>query len=377
MTQATPASAPRTVRVDYDDLLRFVAAVFVSRGLPAERARTAAAAVCYGDLTGLGTHGLVNLTGLYLPLLDDERVDPCAELQVLTDRGAAALVDAHRALGLWAASAAMDMAVDRAASYGIGMVSVRGASHFACAGHHALQAVAHGMIGIVASNCGRQRIARPPGGQVAMLGTNPWSVAAPTGGHHPFVLDMSTTAAPTGRVRQAVRAGEPIPPGWLADDQGNPVTDPAAFDRGDAHLQWLGAGSGSGPYKGFGLGLMVEILAALVPGAGLGPAPEALDGDGGPSGRDDDIGFLVAAIAPGGLRAQEDVDRDARMLFDTLLACPPARGQEAVRYPGWHEAERARDSRCHGVPLAEPLYTELCDVARASDLDIPKPGECP
>lgn len=371
MTQAGRTSARPTVRVNYEALLDFVAAVFEDRGVPAARARTAAEAVCYSDLTGLGSHGLANLTRLYLPLLDDARVDPRAELQLLTDRGAAALIDAQRALGLWAASETMDMAVDRAANYGVGMVSVRGGSHFACAGHHALRAVRHGMIGLVASNCGRQRIVRPPGGQVAMLGTNPWSVAAPTGGDHPFVLDMSTTAAPTGRIREAARAEQPIPPGWLADDQGDPVTDPAAFDRGDAHLQWLGAGSGSGPYKGFGLGLMVEILAALVPGAGLGAAPEALDGDGGPSGRDDDIGFLIAAIAPGALRPQEDVDQDAQTLFDTLLACPPAHGQEPVRYPGWHEAERARDNRRRGVPLPEALYTELGDLARASGLQMP------
>ncbi len=373
MTQVRPASARQPVRVDLEQLLGFVAAVFVARGLPTQRARTAADALCYSDLAGLGTHGLVNLTRLYLPLLDDARVDPRAHLQVVADRGAAALIDAHRALGLWAASEAMDMAVERAARYGIGMISVRAATHFACAGHHALRAVRHGMVGIVASNCGRQRIVRPPGGQVAMLGTNPWSVAAPAGGHHPFVLDMSTTAAPTGRIREAARAGRPIPPGWLADEQGNPVTDPAAFDRGDAHLQWLGSGSGAGPYKGFGLGLMVEVLAALVPGAGIGPTPEALDGDGGPSGRDDDVGFLIAAIAPGALRPQEAVDRDTRTLFDTLLACPPSPGQAPVRYPGWYEAERAHHNRRRGVPLAETLYTELCGLARTFGLEFPVP----
>ncbi|MPZ65441.1 MAG: Ldh family oxidoreductase [Pseudonocardiaceae bacterium] len=372
MTEARPAGK-QNVRVDYDDLLSFVAAVFIDRGMQVDRARMAATALCYSDLVGQGTHGLANLTGLYLPLFDDARVDPGAEPQVLADRGAAVLVDAHRALGLWAASEAMDMAVERAATYGIGMISVRAATHFGCAGHHAVRAVRRGMVGIVASNCGRQRIVRPPGGQVTMLGTNPLSVAAPAGGHHPFVLDMSTTAVPAGRVREAARAGRQAPHGWLADDRGDPVTDPAAFDRGDAHLLWLGSGSGSGAYKGFGLGLMVEVLAALVSGAGLGPSREALAGDGASSGRDDDIGFLVAAIAPGALRPAEDVDRDAHALFDTLLACPPSRGNGPVLYPGWHEAERAHYNRRDGVPLAEPLYQELCDVAGTLGLEFPDP----
>lgn len=368
MTKPAPAVM---VRVDYDELRAFVAAVFAGRGLPGDRAQEAAAALCYGDLAGHGSHGVVNLTGLYLPLLDAGRADPRAQLEVITDRGAAALVDAHHAVGLWAASEAMSMAVDRANAYGIGLISLRAGTHFGCAGYHATQAVRHGMVGIVASNCGRQRIVRPPGGQVAMLGTNPLSVAAPAGGNHPFVLDMSTTAVAAGRVRQAAQAGRPVPPGWLADDEGNTVTDAAAFDRHAAHLQWLGSGSDTGAYKGFGLGLMVEVLAALVPGAGVGPSPEALSGKGAPSGRDDDIGFLVAAIAPGALRAGEDFERDAHGVFAALLACPPVSGGAPVGYPGWPEGERARHNRRHGVPLAAPVFAGLRDLAARERLRFP------
>jgi LDH2 family malate/lactate/ureidoglycolate dehydrogenase len=392
-----PTSEDESVLVDYDDLLAFASGVFGSLGLPPAAAAAAGEALCYGDLTGLSSHGLANLTRLYLPLFSSGQVDPGAGLTVLADRGASVLADARRALGLWAAGEAMDLAADRAARYGIGMVAVRGATHFGCAGQHAARAVGRGMIGIVASNCGRQRIARPPGGKVAMLGTNPVAVAAPAGDHPPFILDMSTTAVPTGRVRAAARAGTPVPAGWLEDDAGNPVTDPAAFDRGDAHLLWLGAspgsctgpagsysessgaysgsagsyGGASGAYKGFGLGLAVEILAALVPGAGFGPAPEALSGTGGPSGRDDDIGFWVAAIDPP--RDPEAVRDDAQALFGALLDCPPVREDEPVRYPGWHEADRARRHRANGVPLPAALYRELTEVAAARGLPSPPP----
>ncbi|NUR84487.1 MAG: Ldh family oxidoreductase, partial [Nonomuraea sp.] len=236
-----------------------------------------------------------------------------------------------------------------------------------CAGHHALRAVERGMIGVVASNCGRQRIARPPGGAVAMLGTNPVSVAAPAGEHPPFVLDMSTTAAPTGRVRQAARQGRELPEGVLAGDGGEPVTDAAAFDEGRAHLLWLGGEAGQ--HKGFGLGLAVEVLAALVAGAGFGAHPDAYEGDGGPSGRDDDIGFLALAIAPGALR--EGMPADAGTLFGALLGCPPADPGLPVRYPGWHEHRRAEEHRRSGVPLCAELYAELADVAAATGLAVP------
>ncbi|WP_051798777.1 Ldh family oxidoreductase [Catenuloplanes japonicus] len=352
------------------ELLGFVTAVFTRRGVPPERASAAAAALLHGDLTGMSSHGLANLTRLYLPLLDSGRADPAADPRTLTDAGAIVHLDAARTLGLWSAGAAADLAVARAAAYGIGMVSVRGMTHIGCAGAHTLRIAERGMVGLIATNCGRQRIARPPGGRVAMLGTNPLSVAAPAGDHPPFVLDMSTTVVPTGRVRAAARAGDPVPAGWLATDCGTPVTDPGAFDRGEAHLQWLGGRPETGAYKGFGLALAVEVLSALVSGSGRGPDPEALDGDGGPSGRDDDIGMIVLAIAPGVLRAPEDVHADAGALFGSLLDCPPS-GDLAVRYPGWHEAERAARCRAEGVPLSPQLYEELKQLAAAENLAMP------
>ncbi|WP_242677046.1 Ldh family oxidoreductase [Streptomonospora litoralis] len=354
-----------------DDLVSFTAQVFTAHGMPPERARPAAEALCYGDLTGHPSHGLANLTRIYLPALADGRIDPLAQPRTLADRGAAALVDARRAPGLWQAGAAVDSAVERARTHGVGLVSVRGATHFGCAGHHAARAAEHRMIGIVAANCGRQRIAPPPGGREPLLGTNPLSVAAPALPEHPFVLDMSTTAVPTGRVREAARAGRSVPAGWLADSAGAPVTDPAAFDRGQARLLWLGAGEAAGrggAYKGFGLALAVEVLAALLPGAGTGPASGCADD---PGARDDDIGFIAAAVAPDALR--EGFGADARALFSAVLSCPPTDAEAPVRYPGWHEAESARARRRDGVgvPLPAALHRELAAVADTAGIAAP------
>jgi LDH2 family malate/lactate/ureidoglycolate dehydrogenase/predicted dehydrogenase len=364
---AVTVASEDTVHVRYEDLREFTVQVFASRGVPEESAEAAAEALIHGDLTGMSSHGVTNLGRLYLPLLDSGRVDPKATPDIVADRGAAVLLDANRSLGLWSASHAMDLAVERARLHGIGLVSVRNGTHFGCAGYHAAIAVPHQMIGIVAANCGRQRIARPPGGRVPMLGTNPLAVAAPAGDNPPFVLDMSTTVVPTGRVRQAARAGKAIPVGWLADDHGNPVLDPAAFDRGEAHLQWLGGRAETGAYKGYGLALMVEVLAALVPGAGLGPS-----NDNSP-GSDDDIGFLTMAIAPAALRSATAFQLDADELFGALLACPPVRPEETVSYPGWREYVLADRARREGIALASSVYSELCAIADRLDIPAPRP----
>jgi LDH2 family malate/lactate/ureidoglycolate dehydrogenase len=364
-------SSAAGIRVRHADLVGFVAGVFAGRGLPVDRAELAASALCYGDLAGLSSHGVTNLTRLYLPLFERARVEPAAEPKALADTGACVLLDAGRALGLWAAAEAMDLAMDRAGTHGVGVVSVRSATHFGCAGYHAQRAVDRGMIGVVAANCGGQRIARPPDGRLAMLGTNPLAVAAPAGRRPPFVLDMSTTVVPTGRIRAAARRGEPIPPGWLADDDGRPVTDPAAFDRGEAHLRWLGDAANLGGYKGYGLGLAVEILAALLPGAGLGPAPAALRGDGRPSGCDDDIGFLVLALAPGALRPADEFLGAAEDMFGALLACPPTQPDRPNGYPGCREAETIRRNVAEGIPLDPELYDELRTVSAVTGVALP------
>ncbi|GAB3300021.1 Ldh family oxidoreductase [Parasphingorhabdus pacifica] len=353
---------PSPALVPYDALHSLVSELFNERGVPAERALTAASALCHGDLYGFDSHGVFNLARLYLPLFASGRVDPAAEPTTVTDLGACAVVDAGRALGLWSAAEAMDDAIRRAEQHGIGLVSVRGATHFGCAGFHAARAADRGMIGVVASNCGGQRIARPPLGALTMLGTNPLSIAAPALEDHPFVLDMSTTVAPTGKVRTAASNGETIPEGWLVDDAGNAVTDPGAFDGGTAHLRWLGGTPETGAYKGFGLGLAVEVLAALLPGAGLGPAPEALQGDGGPHGRDDDIGYFVLAIAPDLLRPAGEFGDVAHTMFSALIDCPPASPGEEVRYPGWREAERARQRLRDGVPIPEHVRRDLREL---------------
>jgi len=364
-------------RVSYRELIAFAATVFIKLGVPEARAHVAAEALCYGDLTGVSSHGLANLGKLYVPLLESGRCDPNAEPRILSDAGAAVRLDARRSLGLWAATAAMDIAMERAARYGVGLVSVRDATHFGCAGYHARRAAGRGMVGLTASNCGRQRILRPPGGRHAMLGTNPLAVAAPAGELPPFVLDMSTSVVPTGKVRAAAREQHPIPEGWLADDQGNPVTDPDAYDAGKAHLLWLGGRPETGAYKGYGLALVVEILAGLIAGSGLGPEPEALSGDGAPSGADDDIGFVMLAIAPGMLRPQESFRADAGTVFAALLGCPPVDPEQPVRYPGFHEARTAQANLRDGVPVSAAVCGELGALAARLDVPLPLPAYVP
>src|SRR5216683_4199816 len=131
MTRITLIDAD-VVRLPYDEIVGFVGEVFRILGIPDKRAATSAEALCYGELTGMTTHGLVNLTRIYLRLFESGRIDPHAEPLITSDAGAAVHLDAGRALGLWMAAEAMDLAAERAEQFGIGMVSVRNSTHVGC-----------------------------------------------------------------------------------------------------------------------------------------------------------------------------------------------------------------------------------------------------
>lgn len=358
--------------VDYAAMEQFVTSVFESYAVPEQRAQRSAAALLYGDLTGMNSHGIANLVRLYLPMFDEGRVSATAELDVVSDSGACLVVDANKTLGLWAASDALELASRRARQYGSGFVFARNATHFGCAGYHTKMHADRGDIALLASNCGGQRIARPPGGKYAMLGTNPLSIASPAGeGSAPFVLDMSTTAVPTGRVRQAARRGQPIPPGWLEDADGRAVTDPEALDAGTGYPLWLGGRPETGAYKGYGLALAVETLAAVLPGASTGPSVNAYAGGGEPTGRDDDIGFVAMVLDPNVIRGNDSYESDASAMFDAIVGCQPLDPRSPVSYPGARENAELERSMSEGIRLETGVVRDLRSTAADRGIELP------
>ncbi len=158
-------------------------------------------------------------------------------------------------------SRAMAEAIALARETGVGCVAATESNHFGIAAYFTMQALLHDMIGLAVSHS--DSLMAPYGAAKAFLGSNPISVAIPTGDEEPLVLDMATTVAAMGKVTSAMAMGESIPPGWAIDAAGNPTTDPAQALEG-ALLP-------IGTYKGYGLALVIEMLSALLAGSPFGP----------------------------------------------------------------------------------------------------------
>ncbi len=214
----------KAMRVDAQALKRFVAGVFEGLGVPPEDAEITADVLVEADLRGINSHGVARLPR-YVKGLREGLIEPQAEVKVVRETPATALLDGGNGLGQVVGVRAMERCIRKAEEVGAAFVSVRNSNHYGIAGYYAMMALPHDMIGVSLTNS--RPLVVPTFGKRAMLGTNPISVAVPTKDERPFVLDMATSIVPMGKVEVAHRKGEPLPLGWAVDGEGRPTTDAA------------------------------------------------------------------------------------------------------------------------------------------------------
>jgi LDH2 family malate/lactate/ureidoglycolate dehydrogenase len=258
----------------------------------------------------------------------------------------------------------MRLAIDKARTFGIGIVTVRNSGHFGAAANYSMMALEHGMLGLATTNSPYVAMV-PTFGRTPKLSTNPISFAAPAGRHAPFVLDMATTTVAAGKLRIASRWKKPIPAGWALDEQGEPTTDPVVAMK-HRLMSPLGGSRELGGHKGYGLGMMVDILSGVLPGATYG---DLFQRTGRFEQKKQDVGHCFAAIDPERFRPLEDFKRDMDDMFDSVKSTPTTEGQTRVYVAGEPEAESERRRMREGIPINATLLGLVNDLA--PDLGIP------
>jgi len=344
-------------------LTAFLVDALSAMKMPRDRAVITAGLMVRTDLRGVDSHG-IDMLPRYHELWHGGFIAMEATPTLVKDSMATALYDGGKGLGHYVSTLAMQLAIEKAKTYGVGIVPVRNSGHFGAAANYSMMALAHDMIGIATTNSPYVAMV-PTFGREAKISTNPLSFAAPAGRHAPFVLDMATTTVAFGKLRLASRWGKPVPSGWALDDTGEPTTDPDVAVKHRLQTP-LGGTRELGSHKGYGLGMMVDILSGILPGAVYGDLFFRTDRQ---QRRLQDVGHCFIALDPARFRAIEDFKRDMDDYFDSLKATAPAEGRDRVYVAGEPEAESEIRRRRDGIPLSPALMARVDDIAR--ELGVP------
>jgi len=325
------------MKVQADRLKEIV--VHILKGLHAakEEAAVVAEALIKAELRGIDTHG-VHLLTLLPERVDAGMLEIPTKLTVLQDSGATALLDGGNGLGPAAVHRAMGMSVGKAREFGIGCCLVRNTNNIGILSFYTLLAAKEKMVGIVMANAAAAM--SPWGGAEAFFGTNPLSISVPgDAGAPPVVLDMSSTVVARGKIRRADRLKESIPAGWAFDETGTPTTDPAEALKGT--LVPIG-----GP-KGYGLALMIDVLAGLMSGSKYGPEIRTFHQLEGPTG----VGVFTLAVDIERFMPLERFTALFRDYLVSIRASRKAKGVPRIYLPGEIEYEKELKNFGEGIEI--------------------------
>jgi len=343
--------------VRFEALKAFIQSAFLSQGLPEADATQVASLMAEADLQGSDGHGVIRLPQ-YIKRIRSGGINIRPDIMVVRERAAMAVVDGDNGMGHLVVSTAVDLAIAKARDTGVAWVSTRMSNHAGPASLYARKPLQHDMLGLYFA-VGNANHLPPWGGMDMLLSTNPISAGIPTDEEPPVVLDMATTVAAYGKVKARAKRGEPMPEGWMIDREGKPLTDPARASEG--FLLPIGE------HKGYGLALMVGLLAGTLGGAAMGREVIDFNADH-VTVTNTGQAILVLDLAAFGdpavfMQSVEALVRDIR-------GSARLPGVERIWLPGEQSHLRREAARIEGIPMAPALLAELDQLA--DSLQVPR-----
>jgi len=338
------------IRFPYERLRDFIAAAFERVGIPAEDAHTLGSLMAEADLQGSDGHGAIRLAP-YVRRIKSGGVNVRPNIRVTEERPAMALVHGDNGMGHLVMKRAAVIAIEKARTTGVAWVGTQWSNHAGPASLYARMPLAHDMIGLYLA-VGNANHLPPWGGLDMLLSTNPIAAAIPALEESPVVLDMATTVAAYGKVKAKAQRGEMMPEGWMMDRAGRPIIDPKRAAEG--FLLPIGG------YKGYGLALIVGLLAGTLNQAAMGK--DVLDFNADFQGASN-TGQAIVAIDVAAFGNLDEFKRRVDKVVRDMRNAERMPGVERIWVPGEQSnAKRVAYAR-DGIPLAPQLVEALDQVA--------------
>ena len=347
------------LRLSVPRLESFIQRAFEAVGIPAAEARTIAELMVRADVQGSDGHGVFRLPQ-YIRRIKGGAVNVTPHIRLVREAAGMALVDGDNGMGHLVMRFATHTAIAKAKQAGIAWVGVRSSNHAGPASLYATMPLEHDMIGLYLA-VGNANHLPPWGGIDMLLSTNPIAVAIPAAEELPVVLDMATTVAAYGKVKTKAQRGEMMPDGWMIDREGKPLLDPKRANEG--FLLPIGG------YKGYGLALVIGLLAGTLNGAAMGKDVVDFNAD---DTTPTNTGHVIVAIDVAAFHAVAQFKQSVDALVRDLRHSRTLPGVDRIRLPG-EGSHAARAERLDkGIPLPAPLLASLNQLA--IELNIPPPA---
>jgi L-2-hydroxycarboxylate dehydrogenase (NAD+) len=356
------------VWVPFETIENFMADAFICIGVPQADAKVCADVLITSDKRGIDSHGIGRFKTIYYDRIKAGIQNPVTKFDIVREGMTTAVVDGNNGMGHAISVRSMQMAIDKAKKYGMGMVAVRNSTHYGIAGYYVMMAAKAGMIGITGTNA-RPSVA-PTFGVENMLGTNPLTFGMPTDEEFDFVLDCATSLSQRGKLEMYERAGKNLPPGWVIDENGNTKTDTHQaledLTKGKAALTPLGGiGEDGAGYKGYGYCTVVEIMsAALAHGSYLKMLMGIENGKKAPI----NLGHFFIAIDINAFIDVADFKKTTGNILRQLRASKKAPGHDRIYTAGEKEYLTWLERKDKGVPITPETQKEILNIQKELNL---------
>lgn len=354
----------------------FMTATFEKVGVPHDDALLCSDVLMESDRRGIESHGCNRFKAIYIDRIQEGIQNPITEFEIIRETATTAVVDGHDGMGMIVGYKAMQMAIDKAKKYGMGMVVARNSTHYGIAGYYTTMATKQGMIGITGTNA--RPSTAPTFGVENMLGTNPLTVGMPTDEEFPFVLDCATSITQRGKIEYYARNGKDTPKGMVIGQDGAALTDSKQIltdlTKGTAALAPLGGiGEELAGYKGYGYATVVEILSAALQ---AGNYLKLLNGIGEQGEKTPfHLGHFFIVIDPEAFLGLDSFKKTTGDILRELRASKKAPGEDRIYTAGEKEYLCWLERRDKGVPIGEAVQKEFIAVRDKFNLTFKFPFE--
>lgn len=338
------------MRYQREPLEQLVTAIFTAAGCDRREAEVVSDHLVQANLTGHDSHGVIR-TPIYVQWLREGKVVANQAPKVVFESDTIAIFDGGLGFGQSIAHQAMQRGIEKAKRGGMAVVALRKTGHVGRVGHWAEMIVNAGLVSLhFVNTSGLGMLVAPVGGINRRLSANPVAVGIPVAGGEPIIYDISTSSVAEGKLKVAFNKGVSVPDGCIIDAAGRPTNDPKVF-----YADPPGAILPFGGYKGYGLGIVTEILAGALTGSGCTtPGKAHLEN-----------GMLSILLDPVAFQVGEGFEAEARQFVDFVKSSEKVSPDAEILMPGDIERRNRAERTAKGIELDDKTWGQIEAVARS------------